>query len=418
MIDKAKELVGRRKYHEAIRLLEPTQENDATSEAIKLLVSCYSHTKQHEKAVRICKKQIELTSTQKEKSDWQYRLANIYLEFDASKALETIRDYLGEFKASIHGHALAIRICAKVGMNGEVESYYKAGGEIFKGLNTDQKKRCVGLMAKLHRAYAEYLETMGALDPGKMQEAANIFKLAIEAEPSDGNTWYDLGKIYFNLGNWTESESALQEALKRKQEPYIVRLLAKISSSRGDYKVALNRYREIPAQRAQGYILVEMGQCAEQLNELKEAGRLYKQAVEREPHKHYPHYLLGKLYKRMEAKSQAIEQLKLANELCRKENGVDHKASLELIAECQKMADGNPITFRQTTEVKKLPGKISRYVDDRGFGFIEYQGKQLFFHISNVTDRRQKGDPKTEQTVLFLLIEGRKGPEAAEINRQ
>ncbi len=107
-----------------------------------------------------------------------------------------------------------------------------------------------------------------------------------------------------------------------------MRLIAKNYAAQNNYDLALKQYKEIPPNKMQGYILNEAGQCAEHLKEPKEAGQFYKQAIEREPHKHYHHFILGKLYLQMGAKTQALEQFRISNDLCHKENGVDHKASL------------------------------------------------------------------------------------------
>lgn len=59
-------------------------------------------------------------------------------------------------------------------------------------------------------------------------------------------------------------------------------------------------------------------------------------------------------------------------------------------------------------------GKIKRLVSDRGFGFVEGEGGDLFFHHSEVTgvpfEELQEG-----QTVEYEIGEGRKGPCATSV---
>ena len=54
-------------------------------------------------------------------------------------------------------------------------------------------------------------------------------------------------------------------------------------------------------------------------------------------------------------------------------------------------------------------GKIKKIVADRGFGFVEGEGGDLFFHHSEVQgttfDELQEG-----QTLEYEIGEGRKGP--------
>lgn len=305
-------------------------------------------------------------------------------------------------------------------MHGEGETYYAEGCRIVKELSVTQKDKYAGLIAGLHKAYAEYLEKVAETqqDPSRAMAAVNFYRAATEVTPKDPNGWYALGKILYSQNNWMEAESALKKALElRPGEPYITRLIARVACARGDHDSALKTYKEIPLQRRQGYMLVEAGQCAEHLGNDKEAGRFYKQAVEREPHKHYHHLMLGQLYKRLGAKMQAIEELKVAADLYRKEHGLDHKMITNLIADCERMNGDEEVTFRESQEVKRCPGKITRYVRDRGFGFIECNGKRFFFHISEVVDNREKGEPRDGQVVSFLPTEGQRGPAAAEIAR-
>ena len=59
-------------------------------------------------------------------------------------------------------------------------------------------------------------------------------------------------------------------------------------------------------------------------------------------------------------------------------------------------------------------GKIKRLKSDRGFGFIEGERGDLFFHHSEVTgvafEELQEG-----QTVKYEIGEGRKGPCATSV---
>jgi len=59
-------------------------------------------------------------------------------------------------------------------------------------------------------------------------------------------------------------------------------------------------------------------------------------------------------------------------------------------------------------------GKVKWFNSDKGYGFItpDEGGKDLFFHISNMKVETLEND----QEVLFEVIEGKKGPEAVEVN--
>ena len=59
-------------------------------------------------------------------------------------------------------------------------------------------------------------------------------------------------------------------------------------------------------------------------------------------------------------------------------------------------------------------GKIKRLVSDRGFGFIEGEAGDLFFHHSEVQDATFE-ELQEGQTVEYEVGEGRKGPCATSV---
>jgi len=62
-----------------------------------------------------------------------------------------------------------------------------------------------------------------------------------------------------------------------------------------------------------------------------------------------------------------------------------------------------------------LHGIVDKFFDDKGFGFIKYDGdKSIFVHITNIESKEplQQGDE-----VDFEIGEGRKGPMAINVVR-
>ncbi|MBT4423938.1 cold shock domain-containing protein, partial [Candidatus Bathyarchaeota archaeon] len=61
-----------------------------------------------------------------------------------------------------------------------------------------------------------------------------------------------------------------------------------------------------------------------------------------------------------------------------------------------------------------MKGTIQKYFSNRGFGFIEIEGREgnLFFHRSNYP---VDGIPAIGQDVEFVIVETPKGEEAKEI---
>ena len=61
-------------------------------------------------------------------------------------------------------------------------------------------------------------------------------------------------------------------------------------------------------------------------------------------------------------------------------------------------------------------GKVARFIDDKGFGFIKPDdgGKDLFVHINDVDG----GDLREGDTVEFEESPGPKGPKASNVKVQ
>ena len=64
------------------------------------------------------------------------------------------------------------------------------------------------------------------------------------------------------------------------------------------------------------------------------------------------------------------------------------------------------------SESEFLTGKIEKYLDNKGFGFIKGEkGPNIFFHVTKV----KNGTPKEEMAVKYKFREGGKGLEATEV---
>ena len=59
-------------------------------------------------------------------------------------------------------------------------------------------------------------------------------------------------------------------------------------------------------------------------------------------------------------------------------------------------------------------GTIKKLVSDKGFGFIESNGEELFFHSSALQDARFE-DLREGQQVEFSVGQGPKGPRAEDV---
>ena len=134
-----------------------------------------------------------------------------------------------------------------------------------------------------------------------------------------------------------------------------------------------------------------MAQCLVNKGELKEGACYLHLAAQREPEKWYHRRDLGLALAELGDRDQAIENLNIANQLFKKENGKDCGKILAKIDELREMPKGESIVFEKpnapVTTISS--GVVSRYNSGRGFGFIkdENDGTEFFFHISRVKNR-------------------------------
>lgn len=63
---------------------------------------------------------------------------------------------------------------------------------------------------------------------------------------------------------------------------------------------------------------------------------------------------------------------------------------------------------------ERLSGIVKWFKDDKGFGFIEYDGKDFFVHFSNIKCEGFKTLPKGGK-VSFTAIKGKNGMQADEV---
>ncbi|MFH2202170.1 MAG: cold shock domain-containing protein [Elusimicrobiota bacterium] len=419
MNEELKQLFSKHKYFACIKQIESSPGTEQAQDVAKVFLSSLLGTGQHERAIEFCKRKIEEAKSRKDRNDWQYRLAGAYLETKPELALEAIQTHLREFKQSIHGRAVAIRICSKLARHSAAEQYYREGIDIIQALPEAKKKSFGSLIAMLHKDYGDFLHKVAESnqDHEKKQAACEAFQHAANAHPGNHLNWYHLGKVHFELHNLDEAKAAFAHALKIKEEPYIIHQLAQVEAARGHDEEAVKIYSQIPDKRRQPYVWSKLGQCLERLGKQREAGRAYREAIARESNKHYHHLYLGRLFMAMNAKTQAIREFEETRKLHKSEFGPDHSAARELIEKCKQMEEDTTVTFREAAKVKKERGVIARYNMDKGFGFIDFGSKSLFFHITDIKDQSRKGTPSSGQRVLFLVKETPKGFAASEVER-
>ena len=294
---------------------------------------------------------------------------------------------------------------------------YRNGIQIYKAMKPDRQKELAAIYSKLSARAAKLICSTGNITETDRNEVEYLFRESIAADPENSDTWYRLGDFYLECGKYDDALQYLQkaESLSPRKE-YIPHKIAQAHLKKGDHNQALKIYETIPHHKKTPYILHGMAQCLVNKGELKEGAYYLHLAAQREPEKWYHRRDLGLALADLGDRDQAIENLDIANQLYKRENGKDFARILAKVDELKEMPKGERIVFEKpNASVTTISyGVVTRYNSGRGFGFIkdENDGTEVFFHISRVKNRIE---PVPGLRVKFSRELGEKGPQAGKV---
>lgn len=158
---------------------------------------------------------------------------------------------------------------------------------------------------------------IGLQRTGRLNEAIENYKLAIEADPTQAGAFYNLGLCYMRLGNLVDSLDAFREAiivepLNGDAHKYLAEVLLKL----GKAEQALPEFREAIRLKPKDAVLhYSTGLAYAQLGLVVEAVREYKTAIELNANDSRFHRILGTTLLIMgqttDAKKSLLEALRL-----------------------------------------------------------------------------------------------------------
>ena len=415
-IEKAQALMTEEKWGEAIPLLEPFKEvGNLSIDGLHILAQCYSRSKKYNETISIYE---DLHQRHPNEAKWLYYLAYQY---------QSKKDVEGAIKA--YGKCLELspkwlKVHGELGLlyeeNGSTKralETYCNGIQTYKAMKPDRQKELAAIYSKLSTRAAKLICSTGNITEADKNEAEYLFRESIAADPENSDTWYRLGDFYLGCGKYDDALQYLQkaESLSPKKE-YIPHKIAQAHLKKGDHNQALKIYETIPHHKRTPYILHGMAQCLVNQGKLKEGASYLHLAAQREPEKWYHRRDLGLALAELGDRDQAIENLDIANQLFKRENGKDFAKILAKIDEIKEMPKGERIVFEKpNAPVTTISyGVVIRYNSGRGFGFIkdENDGTEVFFHISRVKNRIE---PAPGLRVKFLRELGEKGPQAGKV---
>ncbi len=376
----------------------------------------FSRSGDHEKAIAVFE---ELCQLQPAEARWHYYLG---FQFQQTKrwdqAIATFEQALRLASKWLKVSFALGQAYEAVGQGDKALRIYRQGRALYKELPAEAHLRSVPIFARVCRRLADLLHARSSRSSEEVSEVLECLCESAEAEPNDANSWYRLGSFLANLGKFDEALGYLEraEALAPRSE-YICHKLAQVHLKKGNADEAFRRYGKIPLHRQAPYILRGMAQCHLSKGQPLDAAKKLNQAIKKEPDKFYHYWDFALALIDLKARDQAIEALEAANRSYQKEHGKSYRRALAKIEEVRStLPPGARIIFENPppTVPAICLGTVTRYEQERGFGFIKDQsdGAKVFFHISHVKNRTS---PQIGARVKFVRESGEKGLQTSRV---
>jgi tetratricopeptide (TPR) repeat protein len=340
---------------------------------------CLSRAKEYSRAIDIFG---ELFQLQPDVAKWPYMVGYQYHE------QERWQDAIVWYDKSLKLKADYIVVCYRVGY-----AHFKLGhvGDALKAFERcrklwyalpegPSKERDKKNCAKATYHQAEVLIENPQKVEGAFSAAVDLLRKALELDPSNHNIHYLMGKALLGNGNPEGAVNEFSEADKlQPNQDYILDRWGQALIALKKFEEAEDVYERIPAHQRKSYILRNLGELQMKRGNVQQAVTTLKLSIQKEGRNHYAHYQLGLCHKTLSDFTLAVHELREALRLRQKNYGVPfpeaQKVLDEILREHPEAASAKVNSHQQ--------GKISKYNSDRGFGYIQYSGGSIFFHVKD-----------------------------------
>ena len=260
LFQQAKELIKKRKYKDATRILRQINQSEPNDnivkfELAKLLAKDKYTTKEAEKSFK------ELLNTQN-KTYALLELGRLYASGGKNNEAEKCFKELIISQAQNKTYALLElgRLYASVGKTNEAEKSFK------ELLNTQK--------LELGRLYASV---------GKTNEAEKCFKELINIGSPKDRTYalLELGRLYASAGKTNEAEKYFKELLNTQNKTYALLELGRLYASVGKTNDAEKCFKELITSQTQNkiYAMLELGRLYASVGKANDAEKYFKELL-------------------------------------------------------------------------------------------------------------------------------------------
>lgn len=408
-LEKAEQFASENKWSEAAELYKQAVDlKPPNSSVLGKLGFCYSRNRQYNLAVEVFS---QLTKQEPLIARWPYMIGYQYYDkkewkkaieyFD--KAISLKGDYIKALYRNAYAHS---QIGDPEGSEALLLRCVEAWRRLDESRKMNEKNRHSDVCFQLGKLN---------LERGLTWKAEKWLREAVEQDSDDEYKHYNFGKAL--LRNKKIPEALEQFRLADIIHPHLDYLQDKLASAHleaGNSEEAERIYQSIPSYKRKPYVWCNYGIVLLQVHKPHEAIKALKTAVRLDNQNHRNHFYLGSAYLETGEISPAVKELELAAKLKLDRFGreyVEAKDKLRTIYETYDKETIMPSVEYSTDQgVQTNVGQIQRYVEQRGYGFIQTENdEKIFFHISDVKNPQEI---KIGCTVKFERVESEKGPRA------
>ncbi len=283
---------------------------------------------------------------------------------------------------------------------------------VWKNLNDQDKE-------KEKNTYSDACFQLGKLylSAGLSIKAESILAEATKFDPQDGYKLYEYGKALLKNQKPEEALTQLQKADKIEHgKDFIIASIAQALIDLSRFDEAEKALARIPEKYRKEYVWRAVGKVKLAQGKSKEAIDAINTGIRLDSKNHNAYFQLGLAYIADNNYPQAYNALLRAIDIRKSVYNLDFLEAKQKLDEVQENARNNNIdlTSPPTKSVEAPMGVITKYNNERGFGFIKRNNGEpdLFFHVSCVqnSDKIQVG-----RGVNFTVEDSPKGKRANSI---
>jgi tetratricopeptide (TPR) repeat protein len=391
------------------KVLEESPNNQTAKEQLGW---CLSRAKEYKRAIEVFQ---DLTQSQSQSAKWPYMIGYQYHEQEEwreaikwyERSLSLNPDYIVVLYRKGYAHFKLTQVGEALQAFERCRALWYALPE--GPLKEKDKKNCA--KAAYHQAEV-LIENPRKVD-GAFEGAIRLLGEATKLDPQNHNAHYLLGKALLENRQAEKAIAAFQESDRlQPNQDYVLDRWGQALAELKQFEEAERVYQRIPPSQRKGYVLRNLGEMQFQRGDYQRAIATLKQALQKEGRSHYGHYYLGLCYQKTSEWGLAVRELREAVRLRQKNHNVPFPEAQKVIDEILS-EHPEATTAPQVTNTCQR-GKVVKYFDDKGYGFIQGTSGQIFFHIKDC-----RRDEAMEVGIMVEYEEGisDKGPKAIKVKR-